>query len=309
MPRHLPPLNALRAFEAAARSESFTRAAEELCVTQGAVSHQVKSLEATLGIKLFNRERQRLVITDAGREYLNVVRDALDRIAVGTERLVQRQNAGVLTVSTSPDFAAKWLIYRLGRFGEAHPGIDLRVSATMHHVDFAREDVDVAVRHGDGNWGGLDAVRLCSEQLFPVCSPKLLSGRNRIAKPSDLLKFPLLHLDDWKAWSKWLDAAGVVDAEMPRGPALNHASMLIDAAIDGQGVALARTALAAWDLINGRLARPFDLGLRLSKTYWIVCPKATTSVPKIATFRKWLLAEAAEDARRLRKMFAETPSR
>jgi LysR family glycine cleavage system transcriptional activator len=191
MPRHLPPLNALRAFEAAARSESFTQAAEELCVTQGAVSHQVKLLEATLGIKLFNRERQRLVITGAGREYLNVVRDALDRIAMGTERLVQRQNAGVLTISTSPDFAAKWLVHRLSRFCEAHPGIDLRVSATMHHVDFAREDVDVAVRHGDGNWGGLDAVRLCSEQLFPVCSPKLLSGRNRIARPSDLLKFPL----------------------------------------------------------------------------------------------------------------------
>jgi LysR family glycine cleavage system transcriptional activator len=124
-----------------------------------------------------------------------------------------------------------------------------------------------------------------------------------------LLKFPLLHLDDWKAWSKWLDAAGVVDAAVPRGPALNYASMLIDAAIDGQGVALARTALAAWDLINGRLARPFDRGLRLSKTYWIVCPKAASSVPKIATFRKWLLAEAAEDASRLRKMFAETPSR
>src|ERR1700720_3549445 len=196
MPRQLPPLNALKAFEAAARSESFTRAAEELCVTQGAVSHQVKSLEDTLGIKLFNRERQRLVITDAGREYLNVVRDALDRIAVGTERLVQRQNAGVLTVSTSPDFAAKWMVHRLGRFAEAHPGIDMRVSATMHHVDFAREDVDVAVRHGDGNWSGLAAARLCPEQLFPVCSPKLLSGRNRIAKPSDLLRSPLLHLED-----------------------------------------------------------------------------------------------------------------
>jgi LysR family transcriptional regulator, glycine cleavage system transcriptional activator len=201
MPRQLPPLNALRAFEAAARAESFTRAAEELCVTQGAVSHQVKSLEATLGIKLFSRERQRLIITDAGRDYLVVIRDALDRIAAGTERLVERQNAGVLTVSTSPDFAAKWLVNRLGRFAEANPGIDLRVSATMHHVDFAREDVDVAVRHGDGNWGGLDAVRLCSEELFPVCSPKLMSGRNRIVKPPDLLKFPLLHLDDWKAWS------------------------------------------------------------------------------------------------------------
>src|SRR6266480_3019349 len=122
MSRQLPPLNALRAFEAAARSESVTRGAEELCVTQGAVSHQVKALEATLGIKLFNRERQRLVITDAGREYLNVVRDALDRIAAGTERVLQRQNSGVLTVSTSPDFAAKWLVYRLGRFAEAHPG-------------------------------------------------------------------------------------------------------------------------------------------------------------------------------------------
>ena len=302
MPRQLPPLNALRAFEAAARSESFTRAAEELCVTQGAVSHQVKLLEATLGIKLFNREHQRLVITGAGREYLNVVRDALDRIAAGTERIVQRQNAGVLTVSTSPDFAAKWLVYRLGRFAEAYPGIDLRVSATMHHIDFAREDVDVAVRHGDGNWGGLDAVRLCSEELFPVCSPKLISGRNRITKPSDLLKFPLLHLDDWKAWSKWFDSAGVVDVKLSRGLALNRASMLIDAAVDGQGVALARTTLAAWDLINGRLAKPFDLGLRLSNTYWIVCPKATSSMPKITTFRDWLLAEAADDARRLRKM-------
>src|ERR1700688_2089529 len=302
MPRQLPPLNALRAFEAAARSESFTRAAEELCVTQGAVSHQVKLLEATLGIKLFNRERQRLVITHAGREYLNVVRDALDRIAAGTERVLQRQNSGVLTVSTSPDFAAKWLVYRLGRFAETHPGIDLRVSATMHHIDFVREEVDVAVRHGDGNWSGLDAVRLCTEELFPVCSPKLMSGRNRITKPSDLLKRPLLHLDDWKAWSKWLNAAGISDLKMPRGPALNRASMLIDAAIDGQGIALARTALAASDLINGRLARPFDLGLKLSNTYWIVCPNATSTKPKIVTFRDWLLAEAADDARRLRKM-------
>jgi len=301
MPRQLPPLNALRAFEAAARSESFTRAAEELCVTQGAVSHQVKLLEATLGIKLFNREHQRLVITGAGREYLNVVRDALDRIAAGTERIVQRQNTGVLTVSTSPDFAAKWLVNRLGRFAEAHSGIDLRVSATMHHIDFVREEVDVAVRHGDGNWSGLDAVRLCTEQLFPVCSPRLMAGRTRIAKPSDLLKFPLLHLEDSKAWSNWFDAAGV-DAEMSHGLVLNRASMLIDAAVNGQGVALARTALAAWDLINGRLVKPFDLALKLSKTYWIVCPKAASMQPKIVTFRDWLLAEAADDARRLRKM-------
>src|SRR6195256_281559 len=164
MPRRLPPLNALKAFEASARHESFTKAAGELCVTQGAVSHQVKALEAELGIRLFQRERQRLVITEAGRSYLEVVRDAFDRIAAGTEVLLQRQTGGVLTVSTSPDFAAKWLVHRLGRFVEAYPDIDLRVSATLHHVDFAREDVDLAVRHGDGGWSGLEATRLCAEQ-------------------------------------------------------------------------------------------------------------------------------------------------
>src|SRR6516162_4706157 len=154
MPRLLPSLNGLKAFEAAARSESFTRAAEELNVTQGAVSHQVKALEDALGLKLFHRERQRLILTETGRDYLAVIRDALDRIAVGTERLLQRQESGVLTISTSPDFAAKWLVYRLGRFAEAHPDIALRVSADMQHVDFAREDVDLAVRHGEGDWPG-----------------------------------------------------------------------------------------------------------------------------------------------------------
>ena len=303
MLRRLPPLNALKAFEAAARSESFTRAAEELNVTQGAVSHQVKALEAILRVKLFNRERQRLVITEAGREYLAVVRDALDRIAVGTERLVQRQTSGVLTVSTSPDFAAKWLVHRLGRFAEAHPDIDLRVSATIQHVDFAREEVDLALRHGDGNWAGLDTVRLCSEQLFPVCAPKLVSGRNRITKAADLLKFPLLRLEDWKNWSRWFDAAGVTATAVP-GPVLNRASMLIDAAVDGQGIALARTTLAAWDLINGRLVKPIDVSLRLSNTYWIVCPKATSALPKIKVFREWLLAEAADDMRRLKALHA-----
>jgi LysR family glycine cleavage system transcriptional activator len=300
MPRRLPQLNALKAFEAAARYESFTRAAEELCVTQGAVSHQVKALEAELGVKLFNRERQRLIITEAGREYLNVVRDALDRIAAGTERLVQRQTSGVLTVSTSPDFAAKWLVHRLGRFAEAHPDIDLRVSATLHHVDFAREEVDLAVRHGDGKWAGLDVTRLCAEQLFAVCSPKLVSGRNRVTKPADVLKFPRLHLDTRDTWAKWLEAAGVAtDTAAIRGPIVNRASILIDAAVDGQGVALARTTLAAWDLLNKRLVRPFGAALPLSKSYWIVCPKATSALPKITLFRDWLLTEAADDMRRL----------
>jgi LysR family glycine cleavage system transcriptional activator len=300
MRRRLPPLNALRAFEAAARVESFTRAAEELNVTQGAVSQQVKALESSLGVTLFRRERQRLHLTEAGRDYLTVVRDALDRIEVGTERLTQRRGPGMLSVSTSPDFAAKWLVHRLGAFADRHSDIVLRVSATLHHVDFAREDVDVAIRHGDGDWPGLDAVRLATEQLFPVCSPALLAGRKRLV-PADLLKLPLLRLEESDAWTRWFAAAGVANPVF-RGPTLNRASMLIDAAVDGQGIALARTTLAAWDVLAGRLVRPVDVSLKLPGAYWIVCPKAAASTPTVATVRRWLLAEAAEDARRLKAL-------
>src|SRR5689334_18271448 len=183
MKRRLPSLNALKAFEASARHESFTRAAAELFVTQGAISQQVKALEDELGVKLFQREHQKLAITDAGRNYLGVVRDAFDRLAMGTERLLQRHSAGLLNVSTSPNFAAKWLVHRLGRFSEAHPEIDLRISASTHHVDFAREEVDLAVRHGDGRWPGLHVTRLCVEELFPVCSPALLRGSKPLGKP------------------------------------------------------------------------------------------------------------------------------
>jgi LysR family glycine cleavage system transcriptional activator len=299
MRHRLPPLNTVRAFEAAARHESFTRAAEELCVTQGAISQQVKALEAELGLKLFNRERQGLVITMAGREYLEVVRKALDQLAAGTERLLKHQRSGRLTVSTSPDFAAKWLVPRLNRFTESHPEVDLRISATMPQVDFAREDVDIAVRHGDGSWSGLHAVRLCSEELFAVCSPRLTTGRRGLHRPADVMKFPLLHLDTRNGWAKWLESVGVDISSELQGPILNRASMLIDAAIDGQGVALARTALASWDLLNGRLVRPFPQALPLSKFYWIVCPSTTAAVPKITTFRDWLLAAAADDSHRL----------
>jgi LysR family transcriptional regulator, glycine cleavage system transcriptional activator len=304
MPRRLPPLNALKAFEAAARHQSFTRAAEELCVTQGAVSHQVKALEAELGLKLFSRQRQRLVITDSGRSYLGIVRDALDRIANGTEQLLRRQKSGVLTVSTSPNFAAKWLVHRLSRFAQAQPAIELRVSASLHHVDFAREDIDLAVRHGDGSETGLHVVRLCAEELFPVCSPKLLRGKGALRTPADLRHAVLLHVNDRRDWQRWLDAARMSGIDLARGPVLNQASMAIDAAVDGQGVALARTALAAWDLIGGRLVRPFSVALPMPYAYWIVCPKTAAKLPKIAAFSEWLLAEAAEDERQLRKLRA-----
>jgi LysR family transcriptional regulator, glycine cleavage system transcriptional activator len=304
MRRSLPPLNALRSFDAAARHQSFTRAAEELCVTQGAVSHSVKALETELGLQLFKRERNGLVITDAGRDYLAVVRDAFERLELGTDRLLQRQRSGTITVTTSPDFAAKWLVSRLGRFAEAYPEIDLKLAALMHRVDFAREDVDLAIRHGDGQWSGLDAVNLSAEELFPVCSPALLTSRGGLHEPEDVLKFPLLHLDDRSDWSRWLVAAGHSGEGQLHGPILNHASMLLDAAIDGQGIALARTLLAASDLIAGRLVRPFQAAIPLRNTYWIVCPKTTRALPKIVAFRDWLLEEAADD----RQRFAAIPT-
>jgi LysR family transcriptional regulator, glycine cleavage system transcriptional activator len=230
-----------------------------------------------------------------------VVRDAFDRLATGTERLLQRQNTGVLTVTTSPNFASKWLVHRLGRFADAHPGIDLRISASVQHIDFAREDIDMAIRHGDGQWPGLHVTRLCVEELFPVCSSKLLSGRGAIRTPSDLKRHILLHTDNRNGWAGWLEEAGVKCGDLGSGPVFNQASMAIDAAIDGQGIALARTALAAWDLLAGRLVRPFPLALKVPYAYWVVCPNANAELPKIATFREWLLSEASEDTSRMQQ--------
>ena len=301
MKRRLPALNALKAFEAAARQESFTKAAQELHVTQGAISHQVKALETELGVLLFQRQAGKLSVTEAGRSYLGIVRDAFDRLAAGTEMLLNRQNSGVLRVSTSPNFAAKWLVHRLDRFIEANPDIDLRVSASLQYVDFAREDIDLGIRHGDGQWPHLHATRLGIEELFPVCSPKLLRGRHALRSPADIEHHTLLHVDDRTGWARWLALAGVTPGDR-RGLVLSQSSMAIDAAVDGHGVALARTALAAWDLLGGRLVRPFKLGLDAPRAYWVVCPKANAALPKIANFRKWLLAEAEEEAARLAKL-------
>lgn len=306
MRRRLPSLNGLKAFEATARHESFTKAAHELFVTQGAVSQQVKALESELGVRLFRRERQRLIITDAGRNYLEVVRDAFDRLGMGTERLLERQKSGILTITTSPNFAAKWLVHRLGRFSEAHPQIDLRVSASAQHVDFAREDIDLAIRHGDGQWPGMHVARLCTERLFPVCSPKL-AGLRALRSPRDLKHCTLLHTNDTADWEKWLRLAGVDNIDVKRGVFFNQASMTIDAAVDGQGIALARTGLSSWDLIAGRLVRPFELAIDAPYAFWIVCPKSAAELPKIATFRSWLLKEAADDARRLGELDKKRP--
>ena len=302
MRRRLPSLNALKAFEASARHESFTKAADELCVTQGAVSQQVKALESELSVRLFKRERQRLVITEAGQTYLAVVRDAFDRLALGTQRLLQQESSGRLTVTTSPNFAAKWLMHRLGRFSEAHPEIDLRVSASMQHIDFAGEDIDLAIRHGDGQWPGLHVTRLCAEEIFPVCSPQLLKGRKPLHSPRDIRHHTLLHVNDTAEWGRWLGSVGVDDVACKRGPIVNQASMAIDAAVDGQGIALARTALASWDLISGRLVRPFHQALPAPYAFWIVCPRSAATQPKIVSFREWLLDEAGLDTQRIARL-------
>lgn len=299
MSRNLPSMTALVAFEAAARHQSFTRAAEELCVTQGAVSHQVKALETELRLRLFSRRPQGIELTVAGSSYFAVIREVLDRIAEGTDTLLKKRNSGVLTVSISPNFAAKWLVQRLGRFTDAFPLIDLRLSATKHHVDFAAEDVDLAVRHAEEPERGLHATKLCEEELFPVCSPKLMEGPNSPRDIGNLNRHTLLHLDNRRDWLKWLDLSGANVPDLSKGPVFDQASMAIDAAVAGQGVALARSGLVAQDLIRGHLIRPFSASLPVSYGYWIVCPRATAALPKIETFRGWLLDEAAEDAKKL----------
>lgn len=217
MARHLPPLNGLRAFEAAARHLSFTRAAEELNVTQTAISHRIRALEERLGVRLFRRLPRGLVLSEEAQLFLPPVRDAFDQIAAATERLSKEQTGGVLTVSVLPSFAAKWLVPRLGRFRAAHPDIDLRITAALELVDFARDDVDVAIRCGRGHYPGLRVQRLFGETIYPVCSPLLLEGPQALRRPADLGHHTLLHDDDTSAWQLWLEHAGVEGADSNRG--------------------------------------------------------------------------------------------
>ncbi len=292
MSRFLPPLNALRAFESAGRHLSFTRAAAELNVTQAAVSHQIKALEERLGVTLFKRQNRRLLLTDAGQAYLPSVRDTFEGLARATERLLARDRGGALTASVLPSFAAKWLVPRLGRFRAAHPDIDVRLSTDLSLSDFARNDVDVGIRYGQGGYPGLESVRLMTEELFPVCSPALLRGDKPLRKPSDLQFHTLLHDDFQVDWRLWLTAAGVKGIDPARGPTFTDSSMVIQAAVEGQGVALARSVLSASDLAAGRLVKPFEVSMPASWAYYLVYPPATRDSPKIAAFRTWLLAEA-----------------
>jgi len=288
--RRLPPLNALRAFEAAARHLSFTRAADELAVTQAAVSHQVKTLEEWLGLKLFQRQNRTIHLTRQGQAYLPAVRQALDLVAEATRRLVDTDARGPLTVSVLPSFAAKWLLPRLSQFRARHPEIDVRISTSDHLVDFMRDDVDMAVRMGRGGWSGLTAIKFLDEDLFPVCSPSLLEGPHPLKRPEDLKHHTLLHDDMRQDWRTWFLAAGVEGIDPTRGPGYTDSSMVIQAAVEGQGVALGRSALAASDLASGRLVKPFEVTLPAGFAYYVVFPPAAIEQPKVKAFVDWLLA-------------------
>ncbi len=296
MARRLPPLNALRAFEAAARHLSFTRAAEELHVTQAAISHQVKALEEDLGRKLFRRLNRALRLTDDGQAYLPSVSKAFALLNEATSDLLTKQAPGPLTVSALPSFAARWLVPRLGRFRQIRPDIDLRIDPSVALADFAAGDVDVSIRYGRGKYPGLRADWLMAEDIFPVCSPTLLTGAHPLREPNDLAHHVLLHDEGHGDWRTWLLAAGVEGVDPARGPIFTDSSMLILAAMAGQGVALARGVLAADELAAGRLVRPFTLSLPTEYAYYLVCPEATAGQPKIAAFRAWLLDEAGGEA-------------
>lgn len=289
----LPTIGALRAFESAARHLSFTEAAAELGRTQGAISHQIRELESRLDAKLFQREARGIVLSEAGRTYLPFAKEALARLRAGSAALRPSANDNVLTVSCSPNFASKWLVPRLGAFSAAHPDIDLRISAMPQHVTFEGDGIDLAVRHGDGNWPTLDVTRLCAETLIPVCSPRLLPAADRIERIEDLADFVLIHDQSRGGWAEWLDTIGSnkESFDLERGPIFNETSLAIDAAVAGQGIALARSALASLDLAAGRLMRPVPDEVLADFAYWIVCPKRNAARLNIERFREWLLAQ------------------
>ena len=294
MATRLPPMNTLRAFEAAARHLSFTLAADELHITQAAVSHQIKTLEEALGVRLFRRLNRAIRLTEEGQEFVGEVRKALGHLAMAVERIATPAAGGPLTVSVLPSFAAKWLVPRLGRFSRKHPEIEVRISPSIQLTDFQREDVDMGVRYGKGDYPGLHSLRLMTEDIFPVCSPALLEGPEPLDCPADLRRHTLLHDDAYVDWAMWLLAAGVEDIDPRQGPYFTDSALVIQAAVEGQGIALARGALAAGDIASGRLVRPFDIAIPTEYAYYVVSPRATSHHPKIAAFREWLLEEATQ---------------
>ena len=302
MRRRLPPLNSLRVFETVARHLSVTKAADELSVTPAAVSHQIKTIEDHLGISLFQRNKGNLLLTDAGQAILPGIRGAFEQLAAAIEEIDNLGDAGVLTISVAPSFAAKWLLPRLDKFQTKYPEIDVRVAASMSLADFHGDGVDLAIRYGAGRYPDLHVEKLLEEAVFPVCSPKLLNGPVPLDTPAALKHLTLLHDDSpdddpsCPTWSMWLKAAGVEDVDGTRGPKFNQSSLVVEAAVLGRGVALGKSLLAAADLAEGRLVKPFGDAVSVDFAYFIVCPEAKLSLRKVALFHDWLRAEAGAAA-------------
>ncbi|WP_425410871.1 transcriptional regulator GcvA [Hyphococcus sp.] len=300
--KQIPPLNALRVFEAAARHLSFTKAADELHVTPGAVSQQIKALEDFLQTPVFRRHKRALLLTDEAQASLPILREGFDKLAEAGQILAKKGDAGRLTVSVAPSFASKWLVPRLDRFQELHPEIDVWVSADMNVVDFAVDDVDIAIRYGAGNYSGLVTEHLMAEKIVPVCSPQLLTGDNPLKKPDDLKQHTLLHDSSSEkdpgcpTWPMWLKAAGVCHKEGERGLKFNQSSLVIEAAVAGKGVALAKSALALADLEAARLVIPFDLTTPTEFSYYVVHPPSKSSSATVKAFKEWVQREANESA-------------
>ncbi|WP_428248771.1 transcriptional regulator GcvA [Ferrovibrio sp.] len=297
--RRLPPLGALRTFEVVARHLSLARAADELCVTPAAVSHQIRTLEEHLGVPLFRRSGRNIFLTDAGQACLPGIRDGFERLTSAVNQIDSFGQAGILTVSVAPSFAVKWLVPRLDRFQDQQPGIDIRVSASNQLADFATDDVDLAIRYGSGRYPGLVVERLLPEAIFPVCSPELLSS---IKTPADLQNQVLLHDDSpdddqsCPTWQMWFRAAGLGDGATKSGLRFTQSSLVLEAAIHGKGVALAKATLAESDLTSGRLVRLFGDATPLDFAYFIVGPERKVALPKVTAFIEWLRGEVKPPA-------------
>ena len=317
MNTRLPPLNALRAFEAAARHLSFRKAAEELHVTPAAVSHQIKLIEESLGVVLFHRLTRAIALSPAGQSFLPKLSEGFAQIAAAVEQLRAHESSGTLTVNAPPSFAAKWLMPRLHRFVTAHPDIDLRIVASMRLVDARRhdaidsmtgiaampEDADIDIRFGSGAYPHCRVDPLLKVSLTPLCSPRLLEGMRPLRQLADLRYHMLLHDDSLFGsegqpdWGQWLRGAGAEEVDASRGPHFNHPVLGLEAAVDGLGVVLGIKELAERDLAAGRLVAPFDYDMPLPYSYYVVCAETSADRPKVVAFRKWLLEEAHPPAK------------
>ena len=292
MAQHLPPLAALRAFEAAARHLNFTRAAEELHLTHGAISHQMKALEAGLGTRLFRREGKKLLLTDAGQSFASRLRDLLGDLRAAVAEVGGRRDQQELTISVLPSFASLWLIPRLARFHSRHPEIDVNIRATQALAEFGPDGVDLAIRMGTGGWPGLVAEKLFDEEVFPVASPRLKGGA--LPKRPEALAHEVLLRSERQPWTPWFRAMGLDWPEPSRGPIYSDETLLVQAAAEGIGVALARGALVAADLATGRLVRLFPKRVPSRAAYYLVYPKAAADFERVRAFRDWIRQEVKD---------------